>query len=117
MELDNIRYTMFKSSTSDGFRELPPSADALEQHILRSALQAGSVWGNMLSQRTSQSKGLWGWISNHDRLLIRWTGVSLDSSKLSVVTLAYKCNRITFKCTGCSCGTMHLKCIKYCSCK
>ena len=53
-------YTIFSSSTSGGFRELPPSNDGLELHILRSAFQAGWVWGNTLSQKATPSNDEWG---------------------------------------------------------
>ena len=59
LEIEDARYTIFLSSTSDNLRELPPSRNALEQHILRSAFQAGWIWGNTLSQKPTPSKYLW----------------------------------------------------------
>ena len=38
--IDETRYKLFLSSTSNNLRELPPWMDALEQHVLRSAYQA-----------------------------------------------------------------------------
>ena len=59
-KLDDARFSMFSSSKSGNLRELPPSQDALKLHILRSAFQAGWVWGNILCQKPILSKDLWG---------------------------------------------------------
>ena len=119
MELDDARYTIFSSSTSDNFREMPPSSDALEQHILRSAFQAGWVWGNTLSQLPTPYKHLWGWQLHQEqsRLLIRWKGHTANITKLSVVIATCKCSGACSTCTICTCGKNKMTCLKYCICK
>ena len=119
MELDDARYTIFSSSTSDNFREIPPSSDALEQHILRSAFQAGWVWGNTLSQLPTPYKHLWGWQLHQEqsRLLIRWKGHTANITKLSVVIATCKCSGACSTCTICTCGKNKMTCLKYCICK
>ena len=41
IDLDELRFNIFKNSSSNEFRILPPSKDALLLHVLRSAYQAG----------------------------------------------------------------------------
>ena len=48
IDLDELRYQMYVNSSSNDFRTLPPSKDALFQHLLRASNQSGWVWGNSL---------------------------------------------------------------------
>ena len=41
--INETRYSIFLSSTSNNLREIPPCKDALEHHVLRSAYQAGWI--------------------------------------------------------------------------
>lgn len=44
------------------FENMPPSSDALHQHILRAAHQSGHVWGNMTNKAPDPvSPTEWGW--------------------------------------------------------
>ena len=61
-DLDILRFKKFTNSSSNELRALPPSKDALLQHVLRSAYQAGWDWGNSLVQRSPPSAELWGWV-------------------------------------------------------
>ena len=49
-DLDGLRFVQFVSRSSNDFRELPLSKDALSRHVIRSAYTAGWVWGNALSE-------------------------------------------------------------------
>ena len=57
IDLDELRCQMFVNSNSNDFRTLPPSKDALLQHLLRASYQLGWVWGNSLSQEAPLQKG------------------------------------------------------------
>ena len=48
--LDELRLQLFKISSNNNFRELPPSEEGLELHIRRSSYQSGWIWGNSTSQ-------------------------------------------------------------------
>ena len=48
--LDELRLQLFKISSNNKFRELPPSGEGLEIHIRRSSYQSGWIWGNLTSQ-------------------------------------------------------------------
>ena len=41
IDLDELRYQMFVNSSPNDFRTLPPSKDALFQHLLRASYQSG----------------------------------------------------------------------------
>ena len=47
---------MFVNSSSNDFRTLPTSKDALFQHLLRASYQSGWVWGNSLLQEAPPQK-------------------------------------------------------------
>ena len=48
--LDELRLQLFKTSSNNNFRELPPSEEGLELHIRRSSYQSGWIWGNSTGQ-------------------------------------------------------------------
>ena len=48
IDLDELRH--------HDFRTLPPSKDALFQHLLRASYQSGWVWGNSLLQEAPPQK-------------------------------------------------------------
>ena len=56
IDLDELRYQMFVNSSSNDFRTLPPSKDALLQHLLWASYQSGWVSGNSLSQEAPPQK-------------------------------------------------------------
>ena len=56
IDLDELRYQMFVNSSSNDFRTLPPSKDALFQHLLRVSYQSVWVWGNSLLQEAPPQK-------------------------------------------------------------
>ena len=60
IDLDELRYEMFVNSSSNDFRTLSPSKDALFQHLLRASYQSGWVWGNSLLQEAPPQKESWG---------------------------------------------------------
>ena len=61
IDLDELRYQVFVNSSSNDFRTLPQSKDALFQHLLRASYQSGWVWGNSLLQEAPPQKESWEW--------------------------------------------------------
>ena len=61
LSLDEVRYNLYTVSPKMDLRVLPPSKNALRLHILRSAYQAGWIWGNSVSQHTPPDTIDWGW--------------------------------------------------------
>ena len=121
MTVNDVRFELYANSSSDNFRELPPSRDALEQHILRSSYQAGWIWGNTLAQQLPPSKLQWGWKTHPSQsgILIKWTGEVVEDrlTTVSMVTATCKCDANISKCTSCKCARLKLTCLRYCSCK
>lgn len=60
------------------FDSLPPTHAALKYYTLRTAYQAGIVWGQSLEQKTViHSPELWGWQKSSERSWdIYWTHLS-----------------------------------------
>ena len=73
--IDVTRFDLFASSATGNLREIPPSRNALQMHVLRSAFQSGWVWGNTLSAENCPLVSEWGWnmIPEEDRLTLKWT--------------------------------------------
>ena len=68
--LNEFRLKLFKASSSNNFRELPPSEEGLELHIRRSCYQSGWVWGNSTSQEPVPPVERFGWTASEDKLSI-----------------------------------------------
>lgn len=119
LTIDNARFSLFSSSQSGNLREFPPSRDALKQHVLRSAFQAGWVLGNTLYQRPVSSKDISGWILDNDKqcLAIRWSTLQVGPLKLSEATATCRCSGVISVCTTCTCGKKVMHCLSFCGCK
>ena len=51
LDIDQFRYSFFKTSITNLFRELPPSKIGLFDHMLCRYFQAGRVWVTPSSSR------------------------------------------------------------------
>ena len=110
--VNQLRFELFEGSHCDNFRKLPPSKDALKQHVLRSSFQAGWVWGNTLSQQPPPSRLEWGWRKylNEERFLIKWTDSTIEhKTSITTVTATCRCKSKEAKCTKCTCGKLKIK--------
>ena len=92
-DLDELRFQMFRISSNNCFRDLPPSKQALKLHVKRSAYQAGWIWGNSISQIDSPHPQDWGWLVNNEQLIIEWTEVH-DQSTLTSLVKTCKCRPV-----------------------
>ena len=113
IDLDQLRWNMFRTSSSNELRLLPPSKDGLLQHILRCSYQAGWVWGNSLLQQKPPAPDAWGWKFHHGQLRIHWS-CSDVSSQLQRALSMCQCRKN--KCATCKCAKNKLKCLKFCNC-
>ena len=55
------RFNAFIKAPKTNLRSLLPSKYSFMYHVLRSAYQAGWVWGNTLIQMRTPATGDWGW--------------------------------------------------------
>ena len=117
-DLDELRMDLFKSSTTNSFRDLPPSTDGLGLHVRRSAYQSGWVWGNSISQEKCPSIEESGWIVESGKIGFRWS-ISFDPNMIIKVTKSCKCKQgssKTKKCNSCSCAKSNVACLEQCDC-
>lgn len=95
---------------------IPPTADALRQHIKRAAFQA-RIWNNSLdSQYTVPSPTNWGWSQTSEGSYQPvWTTIP-EVSKHSVELTSCTCRK---RCTSekCKCVKMGVRCTKLCVCE
>ena len=112
--LSELRYELFKSSTSNALRKIPPSTDALQLHVLRSSYVAGWVWGGALEDPSSiPSPSDWGWMANSGgKLVPKWTSDSdLDIEQHCLFTC--KCKS---ECKRCCCANEQDRWLPFCKC-
>lgn len=116
--LNELWFELFKSSSSNSFRELPPSRQSLELHIMRSAYQAGWVWGNSFCQETPPSVEDFGWIIHNGQLLVKWVKEP-DEMKLPNLVKTCRCksaSKSNNKRLSCTCGKLDIACLEQCKC-
>ena len=113
MDLDELCFNMFEKSSSNELRTLPPSKDALLQHILRSSYQAGWVWGNTLLQHIPPPPELWGCKIYQGHLRLHWKSLDVNQHLQKIISV---CQCRTNKCNACKCAKTDQKCLKFCNC-
>lgn len=95
---------------------IPPTKDALHQHVLRAVFQAGHVWGQMLVKCPPlPSPSNWGWKQDEDEniWIPNWTTLP-EASKACPELIKCKCQ---VACSGrCKCCKANLPCTKLCLC-
>ena len=105
--------TTFTESSDIKLRMLPPTREALQLHILRSAYAAGWIWGVTLPPSDKiPSPVHWGWkYCKGNRFAVDWCGaydVNLNE------------NTFTCTCKGlysrCKCMKKEVSCLPFCSC-
>ena len=117
--LNSYRFLLFKASSSNNLRDLPPSEDGLELHIRRSQYQAGHVWGNSTSQFPTPPLEECGWSLNNGRLSIQWVKSNDGEALINKVIKTCKCQIVLqneLKCNSCTCSTQNILCLDQCKC-
>ena len=105
IDLDELRH--------HDFRTLPPSKDALFQHLLRASYQSGWVWGNPLLQEAHPQKESRGWRIHGGNLKFNWKKVDCYDK---LMKLAAVCQCRSNKCLNFKCAKNNIKCLRFCNC-
>lgn len=110
-DVDRVRMEVFCRRTRDVER-IPPTSDALLQHLRRSVFQA-SIWASAyLSEIPQQDPEAHGWRSVEGKLVPIWVTLPLATEVLSINV---KCS-CTKPCVKCKCRSVNLKCTRMCKC-
>ena len=118
LSLDDVRFSLFSNSVNENFRKLPPSKDGLLQHVLRSAFQAGWVWGNTFHQKEIPCKVEWHWNfhAKKQQLCVTWC-TSSSANLLARITSTCKCRSTNPKWQSYKFGKQNMACLTFCACK
>lgn len=94
---------------------VPPTSDALLQHVKRSVYQAGFIWSQCLVPCPFYPNAeLWGWTRMDGKLEPLWTTLP-QASKGCRSLIRCGCK---VRCSGrCQCSNSNLKCTELCTCK
>lgn len=110
-DVDLVRMRLFSQKTRDVER-IPPTKDALLQHLKRSVFQA-SIWATAhMSMMPANNPTNHGWKEEDGKLLPIWTTLPLAKD---VFHLDVKCT-CTVTCSRCKCVMTKLKCTRQCKC-
>lgn len=112
--VEDARYELFCMKTN-GERSIPPTKDALLQHVKRANYQT-AVWRRShQSNICAPSPSGHGWITEDGQLVVKWMSQPIAPAAV-LQTVACKCS--VSKCSGrCSCRSAGLPCTELCSCK
>ena len=113
-EVNDARFELF-ARKQRVFDAIPPTRDALLQHIKRSVYQGGHVWGQVLACRQAlPSPADWGWTNDSGVWKPKWT---LLPSVTSSCRELLKCGCKKSNCVGnCKCYRSGLSCTGLCTC-
>ena len=112
-DVNGLRFLLFTKSCENKLRKLPPTREALQLHILRSAYTTGWIWGVTLQPSDQIPSPVdWGWkYSKDNRFAVDWCG-----------TYDVNLNEYIFTCTckglytRCKCVKEEVSCLPFCSC-
>ena len=80
---------------------IPPTEDALRQHVNRSCLQGGQTWGQATTaMNNAPSITEWGWVTVDGKTVSKWTTIPEVSKSIQELI---KCN-CTKGCKTSACG-------------
>ncbi|CAG9821707.1 unnamed protein product [Phaedon cochleariae] len=111
--INDCRRVLF-TRKNRAIENIPPTADALAQHIKRATLQA-SIWNNSLdSQYVIPSPTNWGWtVTSDGSYRSVWT-ITPEVAKHCVQLTTCTCRK---RCTSCKCIKMEIRCKKFSVCE
>ncbi|KAK3857509.1 hypothetical protein Pcinc_036238 [Petrolisthes cinctipes] len=114
MDVNEARKKLFAKRNS--VQRIPPTYDALEQHMKRSVFQGGYVWGQVLVlQPLLPSPTSWGWRQTEDGSYEPlWTTLP-EALKICFELVLCGCKKGCRKC--CKCKKANLQCTGLCACK
>ena len=114
IEINKARKKIF--ARCNNVKRIPPTYDALEQHVKRAAFQGGFIWINTLEKQPElPSPCDWGWRKDDSGLYEpHWTNLP-DASKACKELISCKCKKGCKK--GCKCKKADLQCTQLCFCE
>ena len=114
--VDELRYSLFRTSINNSFRNLSPSKIGLFYHVLRSCFQAGWLWGNTFLQEKTPCVSEFGWDIVTGTLQIKYTD-KFNQKTLHDVLITCKCRAVTnTMCKNCKCGKENVSNLDQCNC-
>ena len=113
--LGAARLDKLNKSTANDLRSLPPSKEALHQHVLRASYQAGYLWWQSAEELKTPDPEQWGWKLDSMGVLFQplWT-TAHSSDTVKDFTMIRSCQ--TGKCKTCKCAGNNLSCLSMCGC-
>ena len=113
--LGAARLDKFNKSTANDLRSLPPSKEALRQHVLQASYQAGYLWWQSVEELKIPDPEQWGWKLDSMGVLFQplWT---TTHSSVTVKNFTMICSCKTRKCKTCKCVNNNLSCLSMCAC-
>ena len=112
-DVNAVRQTLFTRGLQ--IAKIPPTKNALVQHVRRAVYQAGHVWSQALTAECAlPNPADWGWSSDKDGWTPVWTTIpDADKCCLELLRCGCKTGCITRRC---KCVCANLKCTALCSC-
>jgi hypothetical protein len=112
--VNEARQSIFAQGTRS-IENIPPTKDALEQHIKRAAFQAGQIWGQTLAPlQELPSPSEWGWQQCQEGWRPFWSTLP-EAAKACNELIKCGCKKA---CRGlCKCTKANLACTALCYCK
>ena len=112
--VNDLRKMLFCQNRS--IDNIPPTKNALEQHVKRSIYVAGFIWGQALNSNPFlPSPEVWGWKQNEHNTLVPCWSTLPEASRGCRELIKCGCKTSCIK-RWCSCLKANLKCSHLCSC-
>lgn len=117
VKMNSLRHQLFsRSKTTPSIKSLPPTDEALQQHLMRSHMQV-MIWKSALEKSPTRVKPTdWGW-ELREAVLSPVTGISKPAPNELMKIVACGCGTDT-PCSrkNCSCKIAGLSCTTFCNC-
>lgn len=112
--IDSARQFMFTKKGME-ITKIPPTKDALQQHVKRATYQSGHIWSQALvAAPVLPDPSDWGWSSDKDGWNPIWMTIpDADKCCLELLCCGCKTGCITRRC---KCERANLKCTALCGC-
>ena len=115
ISLAAARLDKFNKSNDNDLRSLPPSKDALRQHVLRACYQAGYLWRQSIGELHIPDLKDWGLEQESVGAFFNPV-LTTEKSPVTITEFIKTCSCKTDKCKICSCATAKLQCLSMCGC-
>ena len=111
--VNKVRKHLFAQKSRD-IENIPPTSDALEEHVKRAVYQAGYVWRQLLvCWQELPSPASWGWQRKGDS----WTPIWMKLPVVQEACAELVCCHCKISCKGnCKCHKANLPCTSLCGC-